>query len=599
MATYKEVKGVTIQTLDEDPVENVGTWSSQSGMNEGRKGLSGFGTYTASIAATGNDPSTVNSVESWNGSAWTEIAEVNTAKFYRGNNGTQTAGLLIGGAPATTDTEEWNGSAWTETANYPASLYGIIQLGTQTAAFCIGGGDPYVTATNTYDGSSFTSSTAINTGRSNGIGSGLTTAAVIAGGSTPSATSNTELWNGSSWTEVSELNTARDLLAGSGSSSTNSLAFGGLSTALASTEIWNGTTWTETNDLGTGRRELGGSTNGSNTQALAFSGCTSPGAVQTSTEQWEFPPVTQAKLKEGLMFLSGGTTLKAFGKAVPTGTWAAGNNLNTSRQEGTTSGVQTASIVGGGYTTTYVANTEIYDGTSWSEESDMNNAGGGMAPSVRGSTSATFAAGGAPSPTPSPTSNEVEFWNGSSWSEGADMNEERTNAGGAGTSTSGLVFMGYYPTYMVDTEEYDGTSWTEVNNLNNAGYGSACIGTQTAALATGRAGNPTKSKAEEWDGTSWTNITDQNTGRFGTGGGGTQTQGLMFAGNENPGASAKTELWNGTSWTELNDLNTGSPAYQAGCGSGVAALRTNGDPTPTNHVEEWTATEGILTVTVS
>ena len=28
MATYKEIKGVTVQTLDEDPVQNVGSWSS-------------------------------------------------------------------------------------------------------------------------------------------------------------------------------------------------------------------------------------------------------------------------------------------------------------------------------------------------------------------------------------------------------------------------------------------------------------------------------------------------------------------------------------------------------------------------------------------
>ena len=27
MATYKEIKGVTVQTRDEDPVVNVGSWS--------------------------------------------------------------------------------------------------------------------------------------------------------------------------------------------------------------------------------------------------------------------------------------------------------------------------------------------------------------------------------------------------------------------------------------------------------------------------------------------------------------------------------------------------------------------------------------------
>ena len=44
-----------------------------------------------------------------------------------------------------------------------------------------------------------------------------------------------------------------------------------------------------------------------------------------NTEEWSFPPVQQqAKLKEGMIFLSGGTTLKGFGKAagIPTATWA-------------------------------------------------------------------------------------------------------------------------------------------------------------------------------------------------------------------------------------------------------------------------------------
>ena len=44
MATYKEVKGVTIQTLDADPVENVGSWSSGGSMNTARTAKQGSGT---------------------------------------------------------------------------------------------------------------------------------------------------------------------------------------------------------------------------------------------------------------------------------------------------------------------------------------------------------------------------------------------------------------------------------------------------------------------------------------------------------------------------------------------------------------------------
>ena len=52
MTTYKEVKGVTIQTLDSDPVENVGSWSSGGSLNEERYGAFGFGIQTAAIVAT-------------------------------------------------------------------------------------------------------------------------------------------------------------------------------------------------------------------------------------------------------------------------------------------------------------------------------------------------------------------------------------------------------------------------------------------------------------------------------------------------------------------------------------------------------------------
>ena len=266
----------------------LGAWASGGNINTPRKGLSGFGTQTAAIAATGNTPPNTTNVESYNGSAWTEVANVNTGKFYRGNCGVATAGLLVGGAPATADTEEWDGSSWTETANYPASVTFPILLGTQTAAFCIGGtvGDPYVTSTNIYNGSAFTASTAINTARGEGVGAGTTTAGVITGGNTGSVTGATELWNGSSWTEVADLNTARNLLAGSGSSSAAMIAFGGDAPARAVTESWNGTSWTELGDLATGRRELGGSSNGTSSVGLAFSGCIANGTVQASTEEW-------------------------------------------------------------------------------------------------------------------------------------------------------------------------------------------------------------------------------------------------------------------------------------------------------------------------
>jgi len=609
MATLKDIKGTNIQVVDTDPVEYVGTWSSGGTLNTARKDLGSFGAgATNGIAAGGyggGGAAAGNYVESYNGTSWTETTELNAGRGWSpAGAGTQTAGFVAGGQPLppasgyTGITEKWDGSSWSESGDLNIARAYMNAAGTQTAGIGFGGNNPSPTASRTdtekFNGTAWTEANNMNTARDeNSLSSrGSPQSSVIS-----VFNSSTEVYDGTNWTETTEVNTARDQGGGAGESSTSAVIYGGKEPSVSTkTETWDGTAWTEGNDLSAARAD-GGTTGGTSQNALYAGG--EPPSYTGATEEWAFPPAPVSNLTEGLMWFNSSTVqLKGYGQSVPTGTWATGNNLNTSRQEGSTSGVQTASIVGGGYTTTYVANTEIYDGSSWTEVNDMNAAKGGMAPSVKGSTTATFAAGGAPNPSP-PTTNNVEFWNTNTWTEGTNMNTARTNAAGAGTQTSGLVYMGYYPTYQTNTETWDGTSWTEVNDLNNAGYGSACIGTQTAALATGRAGNPTKSKAEDWNGTSWTNLTDQNTGRFGTGGAGTSTQGLMFAGNENPGASAKTELWNGTSWTELNDLGSGSPAYQAGCGAAGLALRTNGDPTPSNFVEEWTAADGVLTITTS
>ena len=413
---YKKLKGQMIQVLDTDPLPYAGSWATGANINTARKGLSGFGTSPAAIAATGNSPSTVTSCESWNGSSWTEVADVNTGKFYRGNCGTQAAGLIIGGAPSTGDVEEWDNSSWTETADYPGNITGPILLGIQTAAFCIGGEvPPYTTATNTYNGSAFTSSTAINTARSTAIGAGSTTAAVIAGGTTPSATAATELWNGSAWTEVSDLNTARDLLAGSGDSSTASLAFGGLAGAVANTENWNGTAWTEVSDLSTGRRELGGSTNGTSQLALAFSGANSGGTVQSATEEWSFPSVTG--VQEGQLWIKASTGVNSVMKgyqAAGTAAWSTGGTANTARGYTAGAGKQSSGILIGGSASPGISNAvETYDGSSWSEITEINTARAYLGASNASAQTSVVAFGGG-----SPYKNESEEWNGSSWTEG-------------------------------------------------------------------------------------------------------------------------------------------------------------------------------------
>ena len=61
--------------------------------------------------------------------------------------------------------------------------------------------------------------------------------------------------------------------------------------------------------------------------------------------------------------------------ANPAGAWASGGNVNTARRTAAGVGTQTAALIAGGYAPGDVtANTEIYDGSSWTETGDLNTA---------------------------------------------------------------------------------------------------------------------------------------------------------------------------------------------------------------------------------
>ena len=72
--------------------------------------MAGFGLQTSALAA-GGGPSVTANTESYNGTSWTELNNLATARAKVAGNGTQTAGLLYGGnSPGTANfdnTEEW------------------------------------------------------------------------------------------------------------------------------------------------------------------------------------------------------------------------------------------------------------------------------------------------------------------------------------------------------------------------------------------------------------------------------------------------------------------------------------------------------------
>ena len=206
MSKYKEIKGFKVQTLASDTAASqasTGTWASGGALNTARRRLVGSGTQTAAIAVAGYSTAAQAIAEQYNGSSWTEVADLNTQRDSGGMAGLApyTATIYFGGGNSpsgnTGKSETWNGSSWTEVAD-------------------------------------------LNTARNIAAGMGATnTAALATGGETPPVVAVTESWNGSSWTEVNDLNTARAFAAGTGPN-TAAVVFGGEPPFLANAEQWNG-----------------------------------------------------------------------------------------------------------------------------------------------------------------------------------------------------------------------------------------------------------------------------------------------------------------------------------------------------------------------
>ena len=81
--------------------------------------------------------------ESYNGTSWTEVNDLGTARSSLGSatQGTTTAGLAFGGydGSATNKTELWNGSNWTEVNNLTTTRTSLRGSGTSTAGLAFGG----------------------------------------------------------------------------------------------------------------------------------------------------------------------------------------------------------------------------------------------------------------------------------------------------------------------------------------------------------------------------------------------------------------------------------------------------------------------------
>ena len=282
MSTYKEIKGLAIQTLASDPstlykgqtwynttdeklrVRTLGAaaWSVGGTNPDGAEpSCAAGGISSDAVIVGGGGPSpTSATTNEYNGSAWSEmtsmiIGRTSTSGFGSGTTLMVASGSTTGpGAGNVANCETFNGSAWSETVNLGSSRYQTTGVGStaNTTGLIVGGSPGYTGKTEEWNGIAWTEKGDAIHGRDmmSRKGPGTVTAALVAAGrggypSSPHPQYNAEVeeFNGIAWSEQDNLISACTGPFGFGVVTDGVVGGGSAPTALTSVELYNGTTW--------------------------------------------------------------------------------------------------------------------------------------------------------------------------------------------------------------------------------------------------------------------------------------------------------------------------------------------------------------------
>jgi len=506
-------------------------WVSSGDLNTTRKAGSGTGTQTAGVLFGGSGPPDVADTEEYDGSSWTAGEDLPAARAYIGSAGTQTAGLVAGGWDGTsylTTTQEYDGTNFADGNAMNQGRYNLSGCGTQTAALMMcgyPGSYPAAKYTESYDGTNWTAESNSNAHRASAAGDGTTTAAVIAGGEAPAVITTTETWDGSSWsTSPASLSTARKGTGGIGTSS-NLVVAGGYSTdETAITEEYSlsfdvvtAGAWSSGGNLPQDSR--GGGSFGTQTAGVYVGGLQYPSDTKNRTDEYNGSSWTNVNnlptnysngnscgtLTAGLIFGS----QQNYGVEEQTfeydGTdWTAGGSLpdiGPAYQQAGGGGTQTAAVACGGYgdPPPGVANVVEYDGSSWSANPN-NLPASNYGQAGDGTSTALWIAGGY-----LVTTATLEFDGTSFTSSGAFASARPSGTGaGYGPQTNAIVSGGDASAGLV-SEQYNGTAWATAPQMSTArkyGNGASRSAGSTTGWQAGGATppNPNTNNTEEFTG---------------------------------------------------------------------------------------------------
>ena len=171
-----------------------------------------------------------------------------------------------------------------------------------------------------------------------------------------------------------------------------------------------------------------------------------------------------SNVKEGQIWYNSST--KAIKVAPKIAAWSSGGNMNTGINYRYAGGTQTAAFGAGGYNPDLShlavdANTEEYDGSSWTNTNDMGTArytGGGC-----GTQTAALSFGGQPGP----HTTQTEGYDGTAWSTRPSLATAKSKIGGSGTNTAGLCVGGLTNPGAVQDAVEEFTAETTAANIEN------------------------------------------------------------------------------------------------------------------------------------
>ena len=456
------------------------SWTAGGNLTEEREGGCAFGTQTAGVACGGESlfPASeggvqyVTSTDEYNGTAWSAVNAMANKRYIAGASGPNTAGIAFGTADPysglETSVEEYDGTHWTNAATCPtAQKYYTAAAGPQTSAL-LTGGNSATTTNSIYDGIAFSVGATLGTARfQHGMAKSETTnlTALVMGGLEPPARFSiceeyntvTSAITGAAWASGGNMTSGR---GGGGDCGiyTAGLVFGGnpgeAPYTTANSEEYNGSAWSEGNNLGHAASDVSGA--GTQTAAVAFAFSDNPTA---STQEYN------------------GTS------------WSEVNDLPGNQAQGRGIGIQTAALLVG-YGSPGVATSE-YDGTNWTAGGNHNNKRSGQKPGGWGTQTSAILASGYQTP-PAVIITNTELYNGTSWTETGHavvQGTKRTSATTAGTSTSGMLMGGGIVagdnTTSSLTQAYNGTVWVTSANLATARINPQGFGTTSNAVVCG------------------------------------------------------------------------------------------------------------------